>query len=1113
MKSHLNRKLIALVAGTAAVLGVGVHLIHTAQVARNASVWLRLAERARAQGRPQQCLAYTAQYLTFCPADVDALAEYGALLDESAATPKERWRAHGVLEQVLARRPDRQDVRRRLARLAMKLGRNADARAQLEILRATSPRDGELDLLLGRCAEAMGDYSQAVSWYERGVEHSPTRVDNYVRLAELLQYRFDQPRRAREVLDRLVDADGQSFAPYLARARFHQRRAAVELAAWDLERARRLAPEEPDVLLGEAELARATHTPTASCDHLRRGLAAHPDNVQLYLALAGLEAQSGRPRQGVACLRQGLKALPDQADLLQGLADLLIEQGALTQAAEAVARLRRTGCLPAQAGYWDARLLIRRERWHEAARLLERSRVQLAGVPEWVAQVDLALGRCYERLGDNDRALAAYRRAVTQDPLSGVARQGLAAALVTAGRLGEAVDEYRQLVKLPDVPAAAWAALARALLMRNLQRPAERREWPELEHAINQATRVLGDDPTVLLLRADVLVARQEPTRARVLLEEARDRDPGRVEVWVALALLADGQGESVKALRILDEAQHHLGDQVELRLARLRYLTRRGTADGRRALLELEHDLGSFPPEEQQRFLSELADTYYRIGESAQAKRLYRELAARFPEDLRCRLVLVDLYLRASDDAGLRGVLGDLRRIEGKGGMQCRCGEVARQIMRARHGDRGGLAEARAQLVEVARERPAWPLVPLLQAALDDFDGKPERTITNYLKAMDLGDRQPGVVFRLVQLLYERRRYAEADHAIRLLQEQAPVRGRLAALAAEVALANHSPGRAADLAHQAVLAQSRDYHDLLWLSHILEAAGRRAEAEDVLRTAVHRAGTVPEPWVALVRHLGRAGRTSEAEDAIRQAQQRLGPAQAPLAVAECYEALGRLNRAGEYYRAALASAPGDFLVVQKVASFYLAAGRTDEAELLLRHLTEPALATPPGQLAWARRQLALLLVAGDGAERFREALALVDQNLAARAGSVEDQRARARVLATRPERRREALRLLEASLGRQPLAADDQQLLAQLYDDAGDWPKARKELLDLLADHGGDARYVAHYVQSLLRWGDAAEARRWLAVLERLEPEAPRTVALREAVSRSRQPRPAPGG
>jgi TolB-like protein/DNA-binding winged helix-turn-helix (wHTH) protein len=68
--------------------------------------------------------------------------------------------------------------------------------------------------------------------------------------------------------------------------------------------------------------------------------------------------------------------------------------------------------------------------------------------------------------GDSDAALAYQRRALVRDPMNSVQRQNLGVALMTVGRLGEALATYRTLVEInPDVGADVEVEIPRLLVL------------------------------------------------------------------------------------------------------------------------------------------------------------------------------------------------------------------------------------------------------------------------------------------------------------------------------------------------------------------------------------------------------------------------------------------------------------------------------------------------------------------------------------------------------------------------------------------------------------------------------------------------------------------------
>src|SRR6185503_17239914 len=108
---------------------------------------------------------------------------------------------------------------------------------------------------LAQCCAAGGDFGQAARQYEQAIARDPGRTDCYVALAEILRRRLDDAPRAAQVLDKMVAANPQVCAAYLARGRARLESGQHQPAADDLAKARELAPDHPEVLLTAGQLA------------------------------------------------------------------------------------------------------------------------------------------------------------------------------------------------------------------------------------------------------------------------------------------------------------------------------------------------------------------------------------------------------------------------------------------------------------------------------------------------------------------------------------------------------------------------------------------------------------------------------------------------------------------------------------------------------------------------------------------------------------------------------------------------------------------------------------------------------------------------------------------
>jgi tetratricopeptide (TPR) repeat protein len=544
MQKQVNVRMLGWLAGVALVLGIGAYFLHAYQVRRNADAWLRLANRAEAQGDFHQSARLLKSYLTYVPGDIDAQVRYGSALERSATSRKVRLHALTVFEQIVTRAPGRADARRQAAAIALQLGFHPDARKHLDVLSGWEPNNGELELLLGRCEEADGDHARAQSSYRKAISDAPALLDGYLRLARLLSTQFGQPEEAGKVLDQMVAANPESLPAYLERARFLQAAGALEEAAGDIARAAGLAPNDTRVLQSAALLAHARGNIDEARRYLDRCQRIEPKNSSFFLSLADLELRAGRPGAALATLEQGLKVLPHQPELAQAEAEVLIRSGNLERSRRAIDRLEQSGMSLATVQYLKAMLLVAGDRCPEAEQALEGLLPALDNMPALARQTNLLLAECYQRGGKFEKQLDALRRAVDNDPTSLAAREGLASALLVQGKLDDALAEFRRMIVLGHASPYVWARFAQAVALRNLHLPPMRRDWREVDRMLERAEKPGTEVLEVALIRADIATLRGDRDRARAILIELRSRmsqeDDGLLRVAQAFVRLGE---------------------------------------------------------------------------------------------------------------------------------------------------------------------------------------------------------------------------------------------------------------------------------------------------------------------------------------------------------------------------------------------------------------------------------------------------------------------------------------------------------------------------------------------------------------------------------------------
>jgi tetratricopeptide (TPR) repeat protein len=1019
---------------------------------------------------------------------------------------------------------------------------------------------GELEGFWGQLFEAENKSDEAIRCCRLAIGHAPEDHTNYVRLAYLLRRKkeTDPQRRqknqaeANDCLGALVQRNPTSYQSYLSRWRYRRDFDLIDFqgdkplpghvllaaAAEDVAQARQRAPEVSDVLLASADVERLLgqslyDDPKTPADRRDRLLEEHRNIAFEYLQ-KGLKLQESLPGRAAA---EGLRfqLLWHKANLL--LDDLKRADGrapgdpgaprpeqvqAWEEAvAQTIEQVRKTQVSPAGADYLSGRLLVHERRWAEAAALFEHARTLLGAQPDLAVQVNLYLGQCYEQLEEPSQMLGAYQRVQEIDPDSAGALLGIAAAEWSMQRLDSAAGTYGQLIALGRLPDKGWLDVARLEIQR--QHQSNPPHWEVVEKYLDNAARLLPDTVEVTLLRAEMWLARKEGARADEVLQQALRQSPNEAELWAARADLEARRGRMEQARAVLDQAKKQAGDSVLLRLAQARFLAaslpRQQAEDAAReraraAIDSLAGGAERFSEEDQGRLLGGLAHAHLQAGDEASARRFWQQLAElpRYRTDLRLRLLLFDLSLKLNDDDGVDKALADIRTLERGEGTFVRYGQALRRLWQAEKLRNKGkakesaaaLVEARLLLDRIEGQRPNWPAVHLARCQVHKLEGNPDQAIKDLREAIKNGERGPEVVRELVNLLMDRGLHDEADQELQSLRESLwsadPDLGRLVTL---VALRRENFDRAQQVAERVVTPESTDYKDRIFLGRVL-ATKKPPEAEKHFRKAVELAPQEPAAWVALVQFLAARRRPEDAQAEIEKAGKALPPEKASLALAQCYEALGKPKEAGEKYEAAYKAHPDDVMVLRAVANYYLRLGDVSLAEPMLRKiLNGEARDVSAGDRDWARHGLALVLANGTDFERFREALRLEGLQLDPSGQLVidrgheegsEQQKNQARVLATQLGQRQFRQRAIELFAGQEAkkaLLAADRYVLALLYEADGKWQQSQAILRELAEKPPYNPQYIAQLVHSVLLHQDLRspeEAEKWIERLEDLE-------------------------
>jgi len=1131
----LNIRLAVILLVIVTVFGVGVYFLHGYQMQRNAGFFYEESERAQqraAEAAKQKNLLSRQEnvreairclfwYIRLEPNDLDAREKFGMLLAENAMEGnivRDRQlflQAFSVLEGVVGLEPTRRAARRQLVKMAMAVHRYQDAKDHLQhYLLQESPRDPELLELLGECQMEMGDFDAALTTFQKAVEYGPSQATAYAKLAGLLRGRFSKPDEADQWMAKMVEANPNSARAHFLRGRYLLGGGHTDSALEEAQKAQQLDPNDPEVLW----LMAVGHLARREFDEARnwatQGIQKHPEEIILYSTLSEIELRIGNREKAAAALQQGLKATARNPQLLWSLANLLIDNNRLADVQKIIDELQQKGFPQAYIDYLTARIDLMERRWLSARQKLEKIRSTLIAT-DLLKQIDLWIGHCYGQLGNSERQMQAYRRALATDPDYAPARAALSELFMSMGRADEALEELRQLVRSGQASPSVALPMARMLLIRTLrQNPAER-DWTAVENALDAAAQAVPDSVEIPQLRAEMLLAQDRNEEAESVLRQACEKYPKQMAFYRSLAALAERRQDWAQAEKILQDAEAAVGDCAELRLAKAQLLVNRDGKEARDAIRKLLEGSGQFSDEEQVRLWQGLFSAVARIGDTEQADLLLQKIAEKQPDNAQVRYMLFERAMAKQDTDAVRKALDEIERVAGRGSFWL-YGQAALILLQSqKEKDETELNKALDYIARARELRRDWSRLALTAAAVYEALGKPEQALKEYLEAMDLGDRNPEALRRTIQLLFQTHQYAEADRRLRQLErELTTLPPELSRASAEVAMQMGNFDRAWEIVRKTDVSESKNYQDHLWQGQMLGILGGRAkaagnpqeadsllaEAERELRRAVQLEPKLSQTWLMLVRFLGMLGEETKAEEVLREAAEKIPSQEAPLVVAQCYEVLNKNEQAEEKYDAALAAAPDDLNVVRAVAAFYNRAGKTIQAEALLQRILDGKLSAEPDDLAWARRQMALIAVTRGGYQNLQKALALIEENLHESKNSPLDLRIKAQLTAFDPSRARrdEAVRLLETMLKEQTAAPEDRFTLAQMYLAAGEWTNASNQFRALIAEYDKEPRYLVAYIEALLQRGETSSVAMYLDRLERIAPTWFVTLGLR---------------
>lgn len=1027
----LNRPLLLGTLLALAVLTPMGYFWHRFQIGRAAGAYLDRAAALEAQGKWESAAEYLHRYLRVRPERADVRVRLARVYDKSAARPDRKRRAAELYFRAVGLAPRDAALRRRLAELLLETQQFAGAEEQARRLLELAPDDPTALRVAALAAygrtllneRGAATLDEAARKLERALEIEPGNVQLATTLARLYREKLDAPDRAARaqmadaVIERMVKANPRSAAARLARHAYRRQYAPEESSPVDVEQAVALEPRNPAALLtaGEAALraaASASDSPRREAElqraehYFRQAIATDAENPGGHLGLGQALHAQGRRAAALAAWQAGLRTVGgENLELGARVAQEFIALERFDRASRSLARLEAA--------------------FDRLAPRLSRPNRQLAQSAIDFIEAKLRLAEDQPR-----RAAALLRSVVTTRKAANVqSERGRDELFDSQFLLGGAYAALRQ-----------WDRAAEAFAEALQARPKSRRARLLLAQALAKAGRV-----------ADA-AARYEELAEAVALSGSAWLLAMEIALKQQLALPKGRRNWDAVQSR-LDQPPEDVRDDWRLALLRADLLLAR---DGRAALdqvLPLLAPAKRLQPQNAE-LLSRLALIHQRLGKPAIARRLLRTLEEQLGRKSRWYLLKANLLageggaaeavallqkaLKSLPDQKHPALLAGLVRLHLRQGDS----SAARQSLEKLHALQPDRLDAARDLAELALEQQAFEQVERWEAELKRIEGEPG-CHWRYYRAWRLAIQSTGA---------DDPRFIEAEQLQTAILDRRPnwppghlLRAQLARQHGDWDKAVASYRRALELGETRLAVHER-------LIETLYRARRFTEAEKHLARLREYAAYSERLSSVEIALAHRRGETRRAVELARRAVER--DPNNPLARVRLGRALlldGQAGEAGEVLRAAREAAPENVQVWSALLSFYLRAGRREQALQTLRGLPES------DELSAAARQFVL----GQGYELLGD-----------RARADEHYRAALRL---DPKNAKIHLRVAQFQLNHDSIAAE--RTLRRVLELDPRQGLARRELATLLAARGGEASW-REALQLLASAPPAADAR-----------------------------------
>ena len=830
-------------------------------------------------------------YLAYHQDDVEILIRYAEACEKVLEDRQEMLRgaAQAYLRIATLRETD-QDAALKAAEFCEQHALWIDLDYCTSFLLKRYPGDVRLEYWKALAAQRLGDTNGAVERYKKLAAMPSCPPEVYGALAILLAQQGFAELADRD-LNQAIERDPKNTQLLIQRARYYLDRAQLDAADQDIQAAKASDPAMAEVLLASAQLKLARHDWDGAAADAQAALESEP-NEEAYIILSRANFQRGKTEETADAISAAEPAfLADHPTLYMILADLQLELERFDDAKTTTATYRLA--YPehlAAFDYLEARELLKRGKPEEAA---ERLEIAVEKAPDLQpARLQLILAYLQSNRKELARiTLISHLQAYPSDEQA----KGIWEAFFGSTSPEQATARAEELLKDEKANSRALM-LAANQLRQSATSAAEAQAAADLVKRLLESA--LAKEPSAPEPFRDLMsyhLARKELTQAEELLERARTSGMKPQVLDFAAAAIALSQQDLPKAQSFLDKdlqradvSSDEVGDwarlfasenHLQVSLDLLQKYASRESDDSVRLGLEVDSIGYALLAGDLERALTLAREVEPRVaGDARLVQRISEEklkiaeanMQRRSPENLQTAEMVVS-EVRAADDSNVRAKLLEARLLTqrvppelDKAEALCaslRQGEavdpqvylLSADIARGR-----GLPQRALDFAAKAEKlSPSEPPIQLSLAQAQLQSGQHEEAITTLDRLVALQPHNPLILDLLARAHAGAGHVEDAQHYAAQLESETSATPESAkaldSLRMWLAICRKDWPAAEQLARARYEADPADYGALRFLIAALDAQGRRAESEPIIKSAAETAKT-PELYTDLGR-------------------------------------------------------------------------------------------------------------------------------------------------------------------------------------------------------------------------------------------------------------------